>query len=179
MKKVSRIKYSVSSVRDYLSGGQFYGLHKKGFTLIELIVVMAIVSILASLLVVNFSDVNKKGRDSKRKSDVQAMRTALELYRADEGSYPCGSPALPQTSGGAFVSPSDGTFEYMKKVPKDPRSDGDYYYEGEDADGNLVCSTYILIACLENKNDSDENIDTTVSVGGCTAQQAPYVVRNP
>jgi len=59
---------------------------KKGFTLIELLVVIAILAVLMSVVVVtiNPAEMLKKTRDTKRISDLDALRTALNLYLTDQ-----------------------------------------------------------------------------------------------
>ncbi|HRU33518.1 MAG TPA: type II secretion system protein [Candidatus Paceibacterota bacterium] len=61
---------------------------KKGFTLIELLVVIAILAVLMSVVVVtiNPAEMLKKTRDTKRISDLDALRTALNLYVTDQGN---------------------------------------------------------------------------------------------
>ena len=61
---------------------------KKGFTLIELLVVIAILAVLMSVIVVtlNPAEMLKKTRDTKRISDLDALRTAINLYVTDQGS---------------------------------------------------------------------------------------------
>ncbi len=60
----------------------------KGFTLIELLVVVAIISLLSSIVFASLSTARAKGRDAKRLRDLTEIRTALELYRSDNGAYP-------------------------------------------------------------------------------------------
>lgn len=60
---------------------------KKGFTLIELLVVIAIIGLLSTLAVVSLGNIREKGRDTKRLSDMDALRTALEIANNDNGSY--------------------------------------------------------------------------------------------
>jgi prepilin-type N-terminal cleavage/methylation domain-containing protein len=66
---------------------------KKGFTLIELLVVIAILAVLMSVIVVtlNPAEMLKKTRDTKRISDLDALRTAINLYVTDQGSLPSGT----------------------------------------------------------------------------------------
>src|SRR3989337_1417955 len=56
---------------------------RKGFTLIELLVVIALIGILASFAIASFTSAQAKGRDSKRKADLNAVRTDLDLNRQD------------------------------------------------------------------------------------------------
>jgi type II secretion system protein G len=61
---------------------------QKGFTLIELLVVIAIIGILSSVVLASLNSARGKARDAKRKQDIVQVRTALEGYFADNGSYP-------------------------------------------------------------------------------------------
>ncbi len=62
---------------------------KCGFSLIELLIVVAIISILVSLGAVSYSQAQKKARDSRRSSDMKAIQNAMEQYYADTSStYP-------------------------------------------------------------------------------------------
>jgi prepilin-type N-terminal cleavage/methylation domain-containing protein len=56
---------------------------KKGFTLIELLVVIAIIGILSSVVIVSLNNARSKARDSARKSNLQAMATAIALYSSE------------------------------------------------------------------------------------------------
>ncbi|MFH1769452.1 MAG: prepilin-type N-terminal cleavage/methylation domain-containing protein [Parcubacteria group bacterium] len=86
----------------------------KGFTLIELLVVIAIIGILAALLILQFSSVRAKARDTKRVANVTDIRTALEMYYNDFGSYPADLATLE-------------TEDYLASVPEDPNG-GPYSY---------------------------------------------------
>lgn len=56
---------------------------KRGFTLIELLVVIAIIGLLSTLAVVSLNGARSKARDARRVSDLNATRSALEVYRDD------------------------------------------------------------------------------------------------
>lgn len=101
-----------------------------GFTLIELLVTIAIVSILASIGLVVYSSAQRTARISKRVQDLQAIRTALEIYKTSVGKYPQ-SPAetcVDALSGTNNLAPS-----YMPSVPKDPFVGACYKYISDDA----------------------------------------------
>ncbi len=79
---------------------------KKGFTLIELMIVVAIVSILAVVAVPRFEDLIRKSKEGATKGSLGALRSAVSIYYAqNEGAYPAD----------ISVTPFVGTF--MDKVP--------------------------------------------------------------
>lgn len=61
---------------------------EKGFTLIELLTVVIIIGILAGLITVSVSSARSQARDSARKSDLNTLKTALELYYGSNNQYP-------------------------------------------------------------------------------------------
>lgn len=122
---------------------------QRGFTLIELLIVVAIIGILASLLMVNFIGIRQRARDGQRKSDLRQIQSALELHRADQGSYPttlssCASP-LTGGTGSSVVT-------YMQKIPCDPLNTSPYAYIYTSSG-----TTYSLASCLENTSDSQKD----------------------
>lgn len=114
---------------------------KKSFTLIELLIVMIVLGFLVSLISANFFTSLKKGRDARRKSDLDQIKTALELYYEDFRAYPTASLDNKGFIFGEEFSYNDKI--YMKKVPNDPITGKNYYYQ---SDGNY----FKLYACLEN-----------------------------
>ena len=61
---------------------------QKGFTLVELLVVIAIIGILATLVLLQLGTARAKARDTQRITAVNQMKSALEQYYDDNGSYP-------------------------------------------------------------------------------------------
>lgn len=61
---------------------------KRGFTLIELLIVVAIISILATIAVPNFVNTWNRAKVSRAKADLRILATALDMYRIDHGNYP-------------------------------------------------------------------------------------------
>lgn len=95
-------------------------MKNKGFTLIELMVVMVVIGILAGLTLTGFAAARKTARDGQRKADLEQIRSALEMCRSDTGSYP-GSLSF----GGSLTC--DGS-TYMDSVPIDPINSSPYIY---------------------------------------------------
>lgn len=145
---------------------------RKGFTLIELVIVIAVIGLLVtvSLSLINPAGQFKKARDIKRKSDLLQIQAALELYRADQNSYPS---ALP----GCGSSISINNIVYLRSRPCDPRNSGQYVYSYITTFSPPT--TYSLIACLENVNDSDKDAINNNSY--CTGGNFnwSYTLQNP
>lgn len=140
----------------------------RGFTLIELLVVIAIIGILSTLLMSNFIGVRQRARDAQRKSDVRQIQSALELYRADVGSYPSNSGLA---NCGSSAQIKNGSSIYMQIIPCDPSTGVKYTYNTNDN------NTYTLIACLENSSDSQKD---SVNVAPCDGStNFSYTVSNP
>ncbi len=88
---------------------------ERGFTLIELMIVVAIIAILAGILIPNFVNARAQAQSAACESNLRAIATALELYYADNQIYPAAS--------GAAVQPSLLTANgvaYLNNTPKDP-----------------------------------------------------------
>ncbi len=83
---------------------------KKGFTLIELMVVIAVIAILATIALVGLSGVQKGARDTQRLATMNGIRTAMQRYNSNTGSYPAGpfySMLATLTAGGYLPAISD------------------------------------------------------------------------
>jgi prepilin-type N-terminal cleavage/methylation domain-containing protein len=101
---------------------------KRGFTLIELLIVIAVISILSSIIYINWSNAQKRARDNKRKADLQSVSSALSLYYADKKEYPSRPRSGSAPSGNDRVAfAADGLSILMNQnfipvIPLDPAS---------------------------------------------------------
>jgi len=121
-----------------------------GFTLIELLVVVVLIGLLTSIGVFSYSSTNQKARDGRRQADLEQIRTALEIYRADNGVYPADLNLLVP--------------DYTKALPSDPKdTEFNYYYTNPDAPTNR---TYQLCAHMEVGNDATELCGGNNECGG-------------
>ncbi len=77
--------------------------NRKGFTLIELMIVIAIIIILAAIAIPNYLKMTERAKKSRVASDFETLATALEAYRTDWGQYPV------QTSLAPFGKNTDGS----------------------------------------------------------------------
>ena len=152
---------------------------RKGFTLVELLVVMAIMAILATLIVGGFRSSQARGRDAQRKSDLKQVANALEIFFSDYGKYPPASGTQvaacsynPGTGAGTACVWGSGTLTdskttYMRTLSKDPVSAQNYVYRV-----STNQSQFQLFAYLENPEDKNciggdcANPGITVTCGG-------------
>lgn len=115
---------------------------RAGFTLLEVMVVIVILGVLASLVVPNLLGNKEKADRQKAISDIVALENALDMYRLDNGRYPTteqGLEALIQQPANMADSRNYRTGGYIKRLPKDPWGN-DYQYLSRVKKG---CLTFI------------------------------------
>ena len=86
---------------------KFRSWRQAGFTLIELLIVIALITILATMGLVQYKNSMQSSREAVLRTDLFRMRDAIDQYYADKTKYPASLDALV----------SDG---YMRKIPEDP-----------------------------------------------------------
>ena len=138
---------------------------KRGFTLIELLVVISIIGILAAAAIVSYGSAQERSRDSRRKTDLDAIKKALELYKQDTA----GAYYYPQLL--TSLAPT-----YINVLPTDPKFATNYIYaplNAADAACTTDCVKYSLTACLENSADQQKD---AIKNSACTQTPASYTV---
>ncbi|HVZ11782.1 MAG TPA: type II secretion system protein [Patescibacteria group bacterium] len=136
-------------------------MKNKGFTLVELVIVIAIVGVLAVLIIsyINPPAQLQRARDTQRKSDLAQIQRALEQYYNDFGSYPLsksddGSYIIKDSTGATHAWNTPWT-PYINTLPIDPTSTQKYVYVSNGA-------TFYLYAHLERTDDKQYcNTDAT------------------
>ena len=112
-----------------------------GLTLVELLIVLAILALLAGIILVAFSSQIFKANDAKRKGDIDRIKIAVEEYEKDHNCNPQNVDCKPGTS----LQP------YLDKIPCDPITGASYVYVPE----NTSCPTwYRIYSILQNTKDS-------------------------
>jgi len=101
-------------------------MKRPGFTITELITVIIIICILATLSTVSVNRARIKARDAKRITDANAVHTVLDMFYRNEGRYPINGGTINEFEvGRPLVSPTTGV-TYLNKIPSNPvpRNDG-------------------------------------------------------
>ena len=117
---------------------------EKGFTLIEIMVVIIILGILASYVAVKLTGQTEEARRTQAKVQIETFRTALDLYKLDNGSYPTTEQGLqalvsPPTVGKLPRKWREGG--YIHKLPKDPWGN-EYIYLSPGLHGDFDIMSY-------------------------------------
>ena len=150
--------------------------YRRGFTLLELLVTATLIAVLTVIGIVSYSSVNKRSRDVKRRSDLEQLRSALEMFRSDQTQYP-GHTSYPTIQDATFndasiLGPAIVANNYIPSIPTDPDGKSTYYYEPTSS--NNVNNGYCVCAMLEI---------TPSSAGTCTSVTLPancnYGLKNP
>ncbi len=111
----------------------------RGFTLIEVLVVVVILAILAAIVVPRVIGRTDDAMIAKAKADVQGLSTALNLYKLDNFTYPStdqGLDALVRKPGGSPEAANWRSGGYIERLPKDPWS-RDYQYVAPGSHGDF------------------------------------------
>lgn len=110
----------------------------EGFTLLEMMVVIMIIGLLASLIVPNILGNKDKADQQKAVADITALENALDMYRMDNGNFPDNSEGLEALLRAPQSIKSQNTFReggYIKRLPKDPwHHPYHYQYPGDHAE---------------------------------------------
>lgn len=142
-------------------------MRSKGFTLIELLVVISIIGVLAAVSIFGLSGAREASRDARRKSDLELIKSGLELYRADCNVYP-GSLSTTLVGSGTPTACAV-TNTYINAVPTDPIPASRSYRYATTTSGYEIC------ASLEQSGLS------TVTCGGSSncGTSCNYKITNP
>ncbi len=141
---------------------------QEGFTIVELLIVIVVIGILATLVIITFSGIQQRARDTQRQTDINGIQGHVEAYYADTGTY----PTLAMINSTAFrAAHMRGLDPEALLAPDDTvigsaaAANGHYQYEawsdtvggtacpaetGTSPDFVSVCQAYRLTADLED-----------------------------
>lgn len=126
--------------------------NQKGFTLIELLTVVAIISVLAALVIPHFSGQADKAREGRAIAELKFMKTIIDLYYVENGTYPVASnesgeeniPAVLQADGINWTGDAGGIKDPWKQSYRYAANDNGYviYSVGKSgAEGDEIVAT--------------------------------------
>ena len=131
-----------------------------GFTLIELLVTISIMGILLSVALFSLQGAREGARNTRRKSDIELIRSGLELYKSDCKKYPVGDIfSSPQLKGDGSLPSCSTSNVYISEVPKDPHDPGRIYKYSSTGTAYEIC------AALEG-GDGSETCGGVSTCGG-------------
>jgi prepilin-type N-terminal cleavage/methylation domain-containing protein len=138
--------------------------NKNGFTLVELLVTIAIIGLLSTLATVSLNSARTKARDAKRKNDMNNIMKVMQVYYTSNDGYPvaavgaeaCGDPGIIAPASESEICHGvplrDAGGDYINTLPQDPVATGNlrYFYDG-DSDQDDYC----IEVDLEASGDGD------------------------
>ncbi len=124
---------------------------RRGFTLVELLVVIVVLAVLAAIVLPKFMNSSQRSKESALRSDLKLLRNAVGLFQADTGTYPAtladlaatSAPAkgLDSTGAQVAITASDWHGPYLQEVPKDPVAGAAFNYGTTSPDVGKVTSS--------------------------------------
>lgn len=102
----------------------------RGFTLVELLIVIVVIAILAAIAIVAYNGVQERARDSQRDSDIRTIRNALEMYYTEHGHFPTSHNGGTLINSGWTTSAEPEVWQeladqlsgYIGDLPVDPKN---------------------------------------------------------
>jgi len=118
------------------------GTSRAGFSLVEIIIVLSVLSILAGVITPRLQTHLRKSRDQRRLADMKAIQRAIEQYYADKGDYPPAEggvdPSWDDSHIGGFI-PRLMLDGYVNEYMRDPVNDAAHHYEYYRYDVGATC----------------------------------------
>lgn len=111
---------------------------QKGFTLVEILMVVMILGILFVTGTLSYANIRQRSMDQRRKTDLEDIRSALEQYRSVHSVYP--TPAGPQGLLFGTSALTDDTRTYMQIIPQDPQFPNRQYFYNTTEDDYIVAT---------------------------------------
>jgi prepilin-type N-terminal cleavage/methylation domain-containing protein len=145
--------------------------NKRGFTIVELLVVVAVIVVLSTLFI-NTATLNiRKSRDARRKTDLENIRSGIETYRSDCDAYPASISFGGSLRGSGSNANCAAGNTYINAIPQDPQNNlGKVYYYTSNG------TTYTVCASLEA---AASGAPVPSGCGSCGSSACNYSATNP
>lgn len=152
----------------------------KGFTLLELLVAISIITLLSSVLLAAWTTAREKAQDARRLTELKQLKIAIELYHNSTGHYPRESEGANGRIGeGAGIDSMIA--QYMTSVPHDPSGPGHdtyyYYYDGDaTCGGSEDVAVVFAFNMAQQTGNGDEYCTVWGGEGGSGTANAHHIV---
>jgi prepilin-type N-terminal cleavage/methylation domain-containing protein len=140
--------------------------NSRGFTIVELLIVIVVIGILAALVVTTYNGIQQKARDTERKTDVNALHGQVEAYSAQNGKYP------------TLANINDSTFRQNNMKGLDPAALQDPKGTSQALCGTVQADCYAYVATptgCDNAANGDctgYTLTATLEAGGTYVKQS-------
>lgn len=122
---------------------------EKGFSIVEMLVVIAIIGFIGSLIFVQLQSSRQRARDAEREQEIKSLQNALAIYATNAGKYPPSNTALlpyaaTALTGSDPISADLRNSDALTQIPLDPLNSGNFVYKYQSTDGSTYTLTYYL-----------------------------------
>lgn len=124
----------------------------RGFTIVELLVVIVVIAILAAITIVSYTSLQERARDAKRKQDVSQIAKLLAIYELDNGPMYTGSGCGGYGNGSGYFNIQNGS-TYPKSIMQcliDSGITSTVIQDEKASCSGLDCRTYMKSTCVQN-----------------------------
>jgi prepilin-type N-terminal cleavage/methylation domain-containing protein len=146
-------------------------LDSKGFTIVELLIVIVVIGILALLVITTYSGIQAKARNAKRQTDIQALQTQLEAFFSQNGYYPSLGD---MNTGTSATTNADSTWvaTNMKSLDQEALSDPSNPHDSKNllATPSTTVHQYAYTVTQSDGSTSCESTDTDCAQYTLTAE---------
>lgn len=114
----------------------------RGFTIVELLIVIVVIGILVAIVIVAYSGVTNKANQSAAKGNASAVQKVVEAYNADKGTYPADAAAIAAATGLTAKVPGNVTVDTTVPTGTDPDKKGAHIFYKANAASDGGCVAY-------------------------------------